>query len=255
MKKYLILFAGILALSSCMKDKGNSLNYNLQATFDYDLSTIADYFKDSLYIVKDYQEGMIPALGWQDLAFFYKIDAVSKEIVGGSRISYARDSIAFKDITPETVFPKYWSVYAKKGVYSVADNGFMLYYANPSEDNMPEHDIVFMNSNLGTCTPYGCLVNNTSQVVKAVKEHFTKGDYLKLTATGYLNKEKTGTAELFLANYTEAKDSVVTNWTKLDFSKLGSDIDYIDFNLESTKTEIPPYFCYDLLTASIALKF
>jgi hypothetical protein len=57
-----------------------------------------------------------------------------------------------------------------------------------------------------------------------------------------------------LAEYTEAKDSVMYNWTAFPLSTLGA-VDFIDFDLESTNPAIPEYFCLDGLLASIMIEY
>jgi hypothetical protein len=57
-----------------------------------------------------------------------------------------------------------------------------------------------------------------------------------------------------LAEYTEAKDSVMYNWTAFPLSTLGA-VDFIDFDLESTNPQVPEYFCLDGLLASIMIEY
>ena len=73
-----------------------------------------------------------------------------------------------------------------------------------------------------------------------------------LTATGYLDGKETGKAEIYLADFRDSKDSVVTSWTPFALNKLGN-IEYIDFELTSSKTEVPQYFCLDNFYANITL--
>jgi hypothetical protein len=96
-------------------------------------------------------------------------------------------------------------------------------------------------------------VNNTSLVVKTIKERFHLGDRLTLKAVGYLDGKMGPSVEMLLADYSAQKDSVVTVWTPFELSKLGT-VDRIDFELLSTK-EIPLYFCMDNMTATVSLSY
>ena len=59
---------------------------------------------------------------------------------------------------------------------------------------------------------------------------------------------------IVLAEYTEAKDSVMYNWTSFDLSKLGV-VNFVDFEVESTNPQVPGYFCLDGYLASISVMF
>lgn len=100
----------------------------------------------------------------------------------------------------------------------------------------------------------GFYVNNTAEVVEAVKQNFVDGDRLVLKATGYLNGTKTGEAEIELAEYTEQKDSIIVNWTPFDLDKLGK-VQYVEFEMISTKDNIPTAFCMDDMVARISLEY
>lgn len=86
---------------------------------------------------------------------------------------------------------------------------------------------------------------------------FDKGDWFKLTATGYDdNEEITGTKDFYLADYrSENKDDwyILNDWAYIDLSSLGK-VRQIRFTLSSSDNgtygmNTPAYFCYDNLGA------
>lgn len=97
----------------------------------------------------------------------------------------------------------------------------------------------------------GCYVTNAAYAYTsmlngdAYAKKFEAEDWFLLTATGYLNKEKTGTAEFYLAQNGE----IVNDWRYFDLSALGS-VDEIHFTLTSSDSgqwgmNTPAYFCMD----------
>lgn len=276
MKKILIFTTALVLLTSCFGDQKNSLSYTLQANFDYNLEapSIKETFKDSLFIgFKDEKDPK--AIGWQDLAFCYHEDA-ERAIDGGFVVSYSRDFLPYAKIGAETTFPKYWSVYEDKYYkepekkpdtkadetpgQKPAENkvmpphGFLIFHANPQQEQMPKHDIVFINTDLGTCTMVGCLINNTAQNVALMKNVLQKGQYVKVIAKGIREEKETGKSEILIAEFNEERNFVLQTWTKFDLAPLG-DVDYVDFEWVTNCPEIEPNFCLDLVTAAIALSY
>ena len=83
---------------------------------------------------------------------------------------------------------------------------------------------------------------------------FNDGDKLTLKATGYLNDKATGVSSMTLAEFTEAKDSVMYNWSAFDLSKLGA-VDEVTFEVVSTNSSVPGYVCIDGVLASIDIRY
>ena len=224
-----IIFFSILAVMaiSCLDSLYNA-SYQVAATFEVD----AEFNEDSIY----YEQ----MLGVSNVFFLNKCDENGE--FGGLVLSQAHN-LHTDECSPYSVYDT--SAYADSKV-------FMLYFNNPV--CMPDHDIWFTQAASGTCKPTGCLVHNTTRVVGAVKDNFTDGDWLKLTATGYLNGTQTGTAEIYLADFRESKDSIVTTWTPFDLQGLGS-IEYIDFDITSSKEDgiVPKNFCMDNFYASVSI--
>ena len=149
--------------------------------------------------------------------------------------------------------------------YCVADSTghrfsavFAVYYQNPDPAQMPDHDIVFVSSVFGSCTPSVCFVQNTNATVNLVRygdadiPPFAQGDYIKLQAVGILDGKTSAPAEMYLANYDGNGLSVVKKWTEFNLSPVG-DFDYLDFTLSSNRTDIPLFFCLDDLNCRIQL--
>lgn len=84
----------------------------------------------------------------------------------------------------------------------------------------------------------------------------TDEDWLLLTLTGKLGGVVTGTTGLYLADYRGTTDSILTQWTRVDFSPLGT-VDEIVFSMGSTVSGTPTYFAMDNLavpeTSTLAL--
>ncbi len=78
-----------------------------------------------------------------------------------------------------------------------------------------------------------------------------EGDFLKLTVTGYLSGQKTGSVEFMLAEFKDGTLKVVTDWTWLDLSDLG-EVDEVYFTVDGTDQgswglNTAAYFCMDRL--------
>jgi hypothetical protein len=85
----------------------------------------------------------------------------------------------------------------------------------------------------------------------AFAKKFTKGDWFKLTITGYdADDQVTGTKEYYLADLRDAdKAYIIKDWRYVDLSGLGA-VAKIGFALSSTDNgdygmNTPAYFCFD----------
>ena len=251
MKKILFaIFAG-LTLVSCLPDAEYSQTFPVYASFEY---SKVDYDADTLFYKSNFGYG----LGWDYIGFLHKVDTVDWSFDGGMLLS-AKKGTLYNPADTVAMAKSDSLVFAQDRfrVNSVRDainnNAYLVYYGNPDSSMMPAHDIEFLADEYGTCQVYQCYVNNTSYVAYKVAQHFETGDRLTLKATGYLRGAKTGEASITLADFSTQKDSIVSTWTQFDISKLGV-IDFIDFNVESTKKEVPAYFCMDYFTASITIE-
>jgi len=104
----------------------------------------------------------------------------------------------------------------------------------------------------GSCTPNSVCVNNTVEVINSLKENFVDGDAMIFKATGYLEGEQTGDAEIKLAEFTSAKDSIITSWTSFDLSALGK-VDQINFDFVLPEgSTVPTTVCMDDFIAALS---
>jgi hypothetical protein len=71
---------------------------------------------------------------------------------------------------------------------------------------------------------------------------------LKITAFNELN-EAIGSVDIALADYTEGKSDIISNWTEIDLSSL-ENVKYIKFAMSSSDSYTPTYFCIDDLVYS-----
>ena len=260
MKRFIFAVAVMFAMVSCFEDSGTRISDTLYTTFDYGF--VSDSFaKDSVYV-----EG---PFAWSNLlVFLNKVEKEGeefKEFKGGFTLSCLsgdvpvpekedKESKAGEDESgkgtdsgveePAVINP--FRAYAPKGTR----NNYAVFFQT---DDMSEHDVIFNATKVGTCTMKACYVNNTVEVVEYVKKNFETGNRITLKAVGSLGGVQTGSAEINLADYSDQKDSVVTNWTTFDLSKLGS-VDAVDFEIVSSK-DAPEVFCMDLMVAGITLSY
>ncbi|MGM9736133.1 MAG: DUF4465 domain-containing protein [Candidatus Cryptobacteroides sp.] len=232
--------ASAVMLVSCFGDQTTEQQYTVVATFDY---SDVQFNADSLF----FASAEIGGFGWQDLAFWHKLDTDETTCEGGFVLTNMLGRVQTTEELPANVYRAYCSDAKKGNVYSV-------FRYSPSAAQMPEHAISFISKQYGTCTVSGCYVTNSEYVAQQVKNCFQMGDRLRLKAKGYLDNTLTGEAEMSLAEFSADKDSIVSIWTPFDLSKLGS-VDCIDFEVTSTKDEVLPYFCMDIFIASVHLKY
>lgn len=243
--KRIILFSVILLTAvSCLNKSGWSQSYTLRVTFEFDTGVYTSSFDaDSLFYDK---EGR--GFAWGNTSIVFNQKTESEKFCGGFLMSYQK---GLPGGTGLSVLDGRYRPNSPAGAYG--SKTYAVFYDNSDSGKMPEKDIVFTQSEYGTCTLNSCMVNNTALVAGKVKEHFEKGDKLLLKATGYLAGTKTGEAEFVLADFSSQKDSIVSAWTKFDLGKLGS-VDQLDFKVISPKDEVPGYFCMDEFVANIALE-
>jgi len=84
---------------------------------------------------------------------------------------------------------------------------------------------------------------------------FTDGDWFLLTLTGWNGASTTGSLDFYLADYRAGLTNVVSAWTSVDLSALGSGVDKITFALTSSDVGMfgintPTYFALDNLQVS-----
>ena len=246
MKKILFCTAVVLSMISCLDGGSFSQSYRADITFEYSNEAYANSFKDSLYVLP---EGDGFAYMGFPLVFMQK--QMAGVYQGGFMMSYLKGEGDGKLEKPAADNDAY-RVHAVSG--SGNSKTYAVYYENPVQSMRPKYDIEFGYKGLGTCAPVGCYVNNTTLVARKISEHFKDGDKLVLKAKGVLPDGTAKEASIVLAEYTEAKDSVMYNWTPFSLSALGT-VDYVDFEVVSTNPDVPGYFCLDGYAALVNLEY
>lgn len=229
--------------ASCLGNSVFSDSYTSYATFEYN-NHATMFGTDSLYFETDYKVGFT----WDVyLAFGHSIDKESGEFQGGFLLSCLS--------VPESGKTELLDNNMYRANQVVSSSGRNTYLVFCKSESMPEKQLWFnyeQGAIKGTCAPQFVRVNNTVEVVNALKENFNDGDVMTLRATGYLEGSKTDSAEIRLAEFTSAKDSIVTNWTMFDLTPLGS-VDKIEFDFVLPEgSAVPTAVCMDNLAASLS---
>lgn len=256
MKKILFFAAIAFSMVSCL-DKGSfSQSYTADVTFEFsDLIYPKEFGDDSVYVCPNEQD-----LGFTYMQYplFFGQKQVGGELKGGFAMSYLKgekDGKLEKEANSNDAFRVHAAAGAPGGAASAfGSKTYAVFYDNPSESMMPKYDIEFGYKDNGSCAPLACYVNNTTLVARKVREHFQDGDKLTLKARGIKSDGSVSETSIVLAEYTEAKDSVMYNWTVFDLSKLGT-VNFVDFEVESTNPQVPGYFCLDGYLAAISVMF
>ena len=250
MKKILFYIVVAFLSVSCFKNINYTSKYHLFTTFEYEGGDVVWRADSTYYLGSEYI-----GLGWaNDLVYAHRVDE-HNEFLGGFRLSsltgLIREGV---DEAPESdsELDKTWRVHAPK-----EKNNYGVFWFG---SRVPLSHIQFLTSMYGTCTMGACYVCNTAKVAEEVQNKFERGDKLTLKAIGYLNSQQTDYVEIALADYTlvdkngEPKDSIVSNWTMLDLTKLGS-VNEVRFEMSSGNKSIPHYFCLDDLICLIDLAY
>ncbi len=246
----LLRFAGavvvtVAAVGGCFGSGSFNQTYTAECSFDYPAS---EYGKDSVFFSYD--------LGVQGLLFMGKRDTDNVDDPSGFRGGFLLSMLT--DTTyREGHFRSLYSVADTTGAYK--STGFCVWCDKPSATEVPEQSICFIGTAYGTCYPASMMICNTNYTVNTVKfgteacPAFSKGDWIKVTVTGVLDGVKSGEkAEAYLVNYTENGLSVLTDWKRMDLSKIG-DIDYLTIEVSSNRPDAPAYCCIDSFVARISI--
>lgn len=246
MRRLIFCIAIALGVVSCLDGGTYSQSYVADITFEFTETVYENDFKDSVYVMTE---------GDSFLYMMYPLFFYQKHSEGNfhggflmSCLEGEKDGALLKEPASDDVYR------VNNSAGAGGSKTYAVFYQNPVESMMPQHDIEFGYKSVGTCTPYGCYVNNTTQVAREIREHFTEGDKLVLKAKGTASDGTVSEASIVLAEYTSAKDTVMCNWTAFDLQNLGN-VEYIDFEIESSCEDIPAYFCLDGLMAGIKVEY
>lgn len=248
MKKFLFFASVAFSMISCLSGGSFSQSYVADVTFEFSENVYRSDFKDSLYFVpKGQGDGFL----YMQYPLFFSQMQLNGDFVGGFLMSYLKGEKDGK-LEKEPSSNDAYRVHAASG--ALDSKTYAVFYANPDESMMPQYDIEFGYKSNGVCSPAGCYVNNTTLVARKIKEHFQDGDKLTLKAKGIKSDGTVKETSIVLAEYTEAKDSVMYNWTIFDLSSLRA-VDFVNFEVVSTNPEVPGYFCLDGYLASISVEY
>ena len=264
MKKILFFALTAFLAASCLDDAGYEANYTLVANFDGAEKMIEEYGDPADSTVA------IPMFAFGPVGFYNSIEAEEDGTVitdgkeGGWHISQKRfPADALFDGNGDEIAEQI----EKLTPYSVADtagktttvNSYLVFHKT---EDMPEHDVEFLQSAYGTCSPSYVYLNNTTAVARyfMTKGKAQEGDYLKVKVTGYMGGQETSSKEFLLAEKTmdPSKDSLMLGWRALDISTLGS-VQYVDFDIDAKFASAGPdedlnWFCVDNFIASVHIK-
>ena len=246
MKRFLFCAAVALSMISCLSKGSFSQTYTADVTFECSEDVYDNLFRDSVYVASE-GDGFV----YMSYPLFFGQKQMSGSFLGGFLMSYLQGESDGRLLKVANVNDAY-RAHAASG--ATGSKCYAVFYDNPEETMMPKYDIEFGYKGLGTCTPLGCYVNNTTLVARKVREHFQDGDKLTLKAKGTSYDGKVTETSIVLAEYTEAKDSVMYNWTVFDMSALGV-VDYVELDVVSTNPEVPGYFCLDGYLATISVSY
>lgn len=236
----------MFVLVSCLGEGGYSESYQADITFDYSSQIYLSDFKDSVFVSSN---GDAFTYMRYPLAFFYKND--NGAFAGGFTMSYLKGEKDGK-FKPQEQENDLFRVNSDSG--ASGSMTYAVFYDNPDPQQMPGHAVEFGLKEYGYCTMSGCYVNNSTLVARRIKEHFKVGDKLVLKAIGHKSTGGTAETKITLAEYTEAKDSIMYNWTPFILSSLGP-VNYVDFVVESTNENVPEAFCMDGLLVQINVSY
>ncbi len=243
-----LIFGAALAVGmvSCLGNASYSTSFRSDMGFENNWEKETD----SLFFQKEPGAGF--ACG--ELAYFHKLTEDKSAFEGGFIVSRLKAESGLGNDR----FRVNYREPSEKSYDNDKYAPYLVYYVNP-DVTMPQYDMEFMYAQLTsgtyTCTPVACLVNNTEEVVNAVKESFADGDMLSLKMTGFLDGQQTGSNEIVLAEYYANKpDSLMQHWTVLKLDKLGK-IDQIKIEMTSTNPAVPKSFCLDNMMADISISY
>lgn len=243
MKRLLFFISSLIMATSCLTDGvGTYQTYTSVSTFEY--SEIS-FYPDSTCFNTTTPEGF----GFDVMNYYHVLDPGKIRVDGGFLLSRQQMPLSMKTEGLDNANRCYIA-----NLKTQFSNIYAVFIQNEDPNLMPKHDVHFPYRESGTCVAQMCYVTNTVEVVDSIKANFKLGDRLSLKAVGYLDGMKTGEADIFLADYSAAKDSIVSTWTAFDLQKLGA-IEYVEFELNSTNPDVPTNFCMDNFTAKIELNY
>lgn len=244
MKRIFFIIFSLIMVSSCLDDgSGTTQKYQGRADFEYGAG--AQFLPDSTFFNTKQAEGF----GYDILNFYHQLDASKSGVDGGFILSQQKMPVSGKT---EGLNNRYRCHIGQ--LKDQFENTYAVFRSHPEPSFMPKHSIAFSVPTYGTCQAVGAFMTNTVEVVDSVKSNFKDGDRLVAKFTSFRGEEKVGSVDVILAEYTEAKDSLITTWVPVDLDKLGN-FEFIDIEVTPTNPKVPTYFCLDHFVYNAELEY
>lgn len=247
MKKFiLITLLSVTAFTSCLKNGDFYSSEQLYARFDEFRSVNIFTDPDQEYASDVFRIG--------SLYFLTRKDKENNHL-GGFAIGRKRDTTLYTRTTP---FPKYTVFEKLPDKDSVLkENYYAVYKYEADTAKMPETAILFAYPNIGTAVPSKLKINNTIEMIAAVRglggyTMAKKGDWVKLVFEGRTVAGKKTSVETFLYDWTGVSEKLIDSWTEVDLSKIGV-FDFLDMRVESSRDDWPHSVCIDDFEASVTI--
>ena len=273
MKRFFVILVAAAMAASCLNDTYYEITVQSYNDFEF-YNPIELFGKDSIYV-----EGVFSgSVSGAYLGFASSRVAEQEKMTGGFGLTMKKDTLVadgkivkdgvVQEVEKYSPFPGTENEYPQYTAYGTKShqglNTCAVFLQADNVSLMPEHDIVFMEAEYGTCTPQMCRIINTYEMVRLMMYEnspyrFGKDDWLKLVIRGYLDGEETGSVEYYLADFRSEDndgtepDSLLTRWKNLPLTALGQ-VDNIDFELEASKTLPSMTVCMDDFHASVYVK-
>ena len=237
-----LLGAVALLAASCFgkNDFRNEYDAHLLVKFEPDYDYEWDEFLNKLFDGGKDTIACAPSISLGPIYHFAKLDDAD-DFLGGICLARGKDADASAGRKPSR-----FAVFDADGG-NKKSRAYAVFH-DTTAAQMPEHIIqVLVPNATSSCSMEYAFVHNVQAAVQAAvhgtglaEGPFQAGDYLKLTFTGMLNKQATGTKEVALIDGT----SYLKEWTTVDLSDLGK-IDELGLHLSSSRADFPLYCCLD----------
>lgn len=189
--------------------------------------------------------------------FYAKLseDEQKPELSGGVSLCRAADTTIFTRTSPFSHFAAFGEPCKEEDVNTA--NVHVTYFDAPDADDNPQYALSYVYQEMGYAMPKSVDVNNTLEMYAAVIGEntlpaFQGGDWVKVVFTGCKDGKETADVEAFLVDYTGAKAKIVTEWSTVDLSALGS-VDGLKIHVKSNVEGIPRYVCLDNIVTVVVV--
>ena len=246
--KIIAVVAILAAAVSCKEHERATATFYLGTTFDLAENDISTLMIDSLLYS--------PSFAWDDVMTYYSICSGMNEGYRGGMVLSARFGSG-RDSDERSMLA---SGNSESGAL-----GSLCYMVYKKTESMPKYDIEFDYSAYHSVTPSisGCYVCNTQYIRRmAARGELEHGDFLKVTIEFLNAGTSMGSLKLMLVDYTGSELKMLNDWTVWDMAEQMKDenvsvprFDAIRFNVETSRTNIPPCFCLDNFLVQLSVEY